>query len=510
MSVSTGERKPKMEQTLVKSEHLAKDFSGIYVLQDINVEIEKGEIFGIIGENGAGKSTFIKLLNGTYGPSRGTIQFDGETVHLSPSVSKHLGITTIPQEFNLVSDLTVYENIFLGQEYQRQLGFLDRKRMRLRTRELMQRLHADVSPEAEVSSLSVAEKQMVEIAKAVAFNSRLLIMDEPTTVLTPIEIRILFDLMRRLKEQGVTIIYISHKLKEVQRICDRVMVLRDGTFISLDPVENLDEHEMANRMVGREMTQIFPEKAVAKEEVVLEVEGLSVPNLLHDISFSLRKGEILGFAGLGGSGRTELSETIVGLRKKSSGIIRVRGSECEIKSPSDAIAQRIAYLPEDRQGAGILTGFDVTSNITLSSLRNYTKLLISRRKEQSKAQEYVKSFDIKAASLRTRLEFLSGGNQQKVSLAKSLDTNPSIFIFDEPTRGIDVSAKMQIFQFIRDLVDEGISCVFISSELEEIIGVCSRVLVMREGRIAGMLEDDRITEEEIMKLATGVSEGGWS
>ena len=372
----------------------------------------------------------------------------------------------------------------------------------------MDQLQADVAPDAEVNELSVAEKQMVEIAKAVAFNSRLLIMDEPTTVLTPIEIRVLFDLMRRLKEEGVTIIYISHKLKEVKEICDRVMVLRDGDFISLDPVENLDEHEMANRMVGRELTQIFPEKAIPGGEIALEVEGLSVPNLLHDVSFSLRKGEILGFAGLGGSGRTELSETIVGIRKKSVGVTRIHGSECEIRSPSDAIAHRIAYLPEDRQGAGILTSFDVTSNITLSSLKRYTKLLIRRKKELAKADEYVGSFDIKTTSLRTRLEYLSGGNQQKVSLAKCLDTNPSIFIFDEPTRGIDINAKMQIFQFIRALVDEGISCIFISSELEEVIGVCSRVLVMREGRIAGELENEAITEEAIMKLATGVIEGG--
>ncbi len=499
-----------MAKTLVKTEGLAKDFSGVYVLCDINIEIRQGEILGIIGENGAGKSTLIKLLNGTYTPSDGKITFDGEPVHLSPAVSKRLGITTIPQEFNLINDLTVYENIFLGQEYRRRFGLLDRSRMRQRTRELMEQLQADVPPTAEVRGLSVAERQMVEIAKAVAFNSRLLIMDEPTTVLTPIEIRILFDLMRRLKAQGVTIIYISHKLREVQEICDRVMILRDGEHISLDPVEDLDEHEMANRMVGREMTQIFPPKAVPGSEVVLEVNGLCVPGLLHDISFGLRKGEILGFAGLGGSGRTELAETVVGMRKKSVGTIVVHGTRREIRSPSDAIAHGIAYLPEDRQGAGILTSFDVVSNITLSSLRKYTRVLINRRRELAKAREYVEAFDIKTSSLRTRLEYLSGGNQQKVSLAKSLDTDPSIFFFDEPTRGIDINAKMQIFQFMHELVDKGISCVFISSELEEVIGVCNRVLVMREGHVAGILEDHRITEEEIMKLATGVTEGGVS
>jgi len=497
-----------MEHPLIRTEGLAKEFSGVRVLNDINAEIRPGEIFGIIGENGAGKSTFIKLLNGTYTPTEGKVFFEGEEVHLTVELAKHLGITTIPQEFNLISDLNVYENIFLGQEFRKRLSLLDRPRMKERTTELMESLRASVSPTAQIDSLSVAQKQMVEIAKASAFNSRLLIMDEPTTVLTPIEIDILFDLMARLREQNVTIIYISHKLKEVQRICDRVMVLRDGEFISVDPTDALDEHRMANRMVGREMTQVFPEKTLPENEVVLGVEHLTVPNVLQDISFELHKGEILGFAGLGGAGRTELAETIIGIRKKSEGSVTIRGERREIRSPSDAIRHRIAYLPEDRQGTGILTQFDVTTNITLSSLRKYSKGLIKHRLEEETAREYVNTFDIKTASLKARLESLSGGNQQKVSLAKSLDTDPEIFIFDEPTRGIDINAKMQVFSFIHKLVQEGISCIFISSELEEVIGMCSRVLVMREGRIAGELKGGAIGEESIMQLATGVTQGG--
>ena len=496
-----------MSDPLVRTVHLAKEFSGVRVLNDINIEIERGEVFGIIGENGAGKSTLIKLLNGTHFPSEGEIFFEGNRVHLNTAVAKNLGISTIPQEFNLVKDLNVYENIFLGREYRRRSGILDHRRMKRRAAELLKSLHADVSSTMKIEMCSVAEKQMVEIAKAVAYNSKLLIMDEPTTVLTPIEIGILFDLIRRLRADGVTIIYISHKLKEVRQVCDRVMVLRDGEFISLDAASDLDEHEMANKMVGRDLEQIFPPKPTPSKDVILRVENLSVPGLLHDISFELHKGEILGFAGLGGSGRTELAETIIGIRRKSAGTIFINGKKRSIRSPSDAIANRIAYLPEDRQGTGVLVDFSVTNNVTLGSLKKYSHILINHRKETSQTREYVKVFDIRTPSLRTKLRYLSGGNQQKVSLAKSLDSQPEIFIFDEPTRGIDINAKMHIFSFVHDLVESGISCIFISSELEEVIGVCNRVIVMREGHIAGNLTGSDINEEEIMQRATGVKQG---
>ncbi len=496
-----------MPDPLVRTVHLAKEFSGVRVLNDINIEIEQGEIFGIIGENGAGKSTLIKLLNGTHSPTEGEIFFEGEKVHLNTTVAKNLGISTIPQEFNLVKDLNVYENIFLGREYRHQVGLLDHRRMKRRATKLLQGLQADISPTMKIQTCSVAEKQMVEIAKAVAYNSKLLIMDEPTTVLTPIEIGILFDLIHRLRADGVTIIYISHKLKEVRQVCDRVMVLRDGEFISLDEVSDIDEHDMANKMVGRELEQIFPPKPTPTDEVVMRVEDLSVPGLLHNITFELCKGEILGFAGLGGSGRTELAETIIGIRRKSDGTVFINGKRRSIKSPSDAIANHIAYLPEDRQGTGVLVDFSVTSNITLGSLKKYSRILINHRKEAAQTRKYLKEFDIRTPSLKTKLRFLSGGNQQKVSLAKSLDSQPKIFIFDEPTRGIDINAKMHIFSFVHDLVESGISCIFISSELEEVIGVCNRVIVMREGRIAGDLVGSEINEEEIMQRATGVKQG---
>ncbi len=493
-----------MGDALIKTQGISKEFSGVRVLDNIDIEINRGEIFGIIGENGAGKSTLVKILSGIYTPTEGKVFFEGNEVDIKdPLHAKAIGISMIPQEFNLINELNVYENIFLGSEITRK-GFLNKREMKKRTVSLLEELKKSIHPEEKIERLSVAQKQMVEIAKAIAFNSKLLIMDEPTTVLTLNEIETLFDLMRNLKESGVTIIYISHKLKEVKEICDRVMVLRDGKTISISQTDEADEEEMARRMVGRELSQVFPEKVSPSEEIVFEVEGLSLHGLLEDISFDLRKGEILGFAGLVGAGRTELAETIIGIRKKDSGKISINGKSVEIRSPIDAVKNRIAYLSEDRQGSGVLTSFDMIKNTTLISLPSYSKILINNKLEKEKTKKYVDKFNIRAASLKTRLEFFSGGNQQKVSLAKSLDPEPEIFIFDEPTRGIDVNAKREIYRFINELVREGVSCILISSELEEIMGMCNRVIVMREGRIMGILEGEHINEEEIMLHATGL------
>ncbi|MBS3812959.1 sugar ABC transporter ATP-binding protein [Candidatus Bipolaricaulota bacterium] len=495
-----------MAESLVKTDSVAKEFSGVRVLDDISIDISEGEIFGIIGENGAGKSTLIKILNGIYQPTEGDLYFNGREIErMDPFRAKEMGISTIPQEFNLVEHLNVYENIFLGQEHQQKGLLLDRKKMEALTSDLMDELQANIPPDARIGELSVAQKQMVEIAKAVAYESRLLIMDEPTTVLTANEISVLFDLMRDLSDRGVTIIYISHKLKEVKEICGRVMVLRDGEFVGLYATDEISEHEMANMMVGRELNQMFPEVNPPRQEVAMEIKGLSEGDLVNDVNFHLKKGEILGFFGLVGAGRTELAETIIGVRDRTSGTIEIGGEGVEINSPRDAVNSGIAYLPEDRQNTGILTNFDLPSNITLISLRKYLRnLLINRKRELAKTRKYIDEFNIQTPSIRARLETLSGGNQQKVSLVKSLDTEPDIFIFDEPTRGIDVSAKMDVFTFINELVGAGISVIFISSELEEIIGMCNRVAVMREGEITGILEGDEINEEQIMYHATGL------
>jgi ribose transport system ATP-binding protein len=494
---------------LVKTEGITKEFSSVRVLDNISVEIRAGEVFGIIGENGAGKSTFIKILSGLYEPTAGKMWFGGDAIMMrGPADARRIGISLIPQEFNLVADLCVYENIFLGEELVAKNGFLDRKGMIDKTHDLLAELDAaTIDPQARIQNLSVAQKQMVEIAKAIAFESRLLIMDEPTTVLTSREIEVLFKLMERLKAKGVTLVYISHKLKEVKKICDRVMVLRDGAFICLEEAATMETDEMARRMVGRELKEIFPEKKPPSGDVVLSVRHLSVENLLRDISFELGKGEILGFAGLIGAGRTEVAETIMGLRRAASGDILVDGRPLIVKKPSDAVKAGISYLSEDRQGSGILTAFDIVKNTTIVSLKNYAKPFIDQKAETKKTNFYIDRFNVKAPSLSARLEQLSGGNQQKISLAKSIDTNPRIIIVDEPTRGIDVKAKHDIYAFIRELADSGLSVIFISSELEELIGMCDRVLVMKEGRIAGELSGQDVSEEEIMYFATGIKGG---
>jgi len=488
---------------------LSKQFSGVTVLDSVGVQIKSGTVLGVIGENGAGKSTFMKILTGIYDPTSGELLVNGSQVVIkTPADAKKLGISMIPQEFNLIDTLKVYENIFLGNEIQGKGPFLDRSEMIKRTREILTELNAGtIDPEAYISNLSVAQKQMVEIGKALNHESNLLIMDEPTTVLNSEEVHLLFTLVRKLREKGVSIIFISHKLREVKEICDEVLILRDGKQIQCTETSSMETEDMVRGMVGRDMSQIFPDKLPAVDDVHFSVKNLSVPGLLEDISFDLNKGEILGFAGLMGAGRTETAETIMGLRRKSTGTYFLDGNEIVINTPEDAINHRIAYLSEDRQKKGIILNFRIPQNISLISLKKYIKGLINSRKEQDAADDYVKKFNIKSASLKSQLRYLSGGNQQKVYLAKWMDTNPDILILDEPTRGIDVNARLEIYQFIQSLAKTGISCIVISSELEEIIGLCSRVIVMKDGRISGELKDDQLNEEDIMFYATGIKEG---
>lgn len=484
--------------------HINKVFSGVKVLNDINIDIRTGEVFGVLGENGAGKSTLLKIICGVYTPTSGTITLKGKPVSItSPMKAKRLGISMIPQEFNLIPTLTVFENIFLGSEIKKGV-LLDKKEMRNKTRQLLAELKTDLSPDALIAHLSVAEKQMVEIAKALVHESEILIMDEPTTVLTTVEVAVLFELIERLKEKGVTILFISHKLNEVKKICDRILVLRDGDQICVNDIEDVDEQDMAKKMVGRELSQVFPVKSFPEDQEVLRVEHLSDAKLLRDISFNLKKGELLGFSGLIGAGRTELVESIMGLRPRTTGDIYVGGDKARINSSADALNYNLAYLSEDRKGKGLVMNFGIPENISLISLKKYTNWFINKKKEQQSTQKYIQQFDIKAASLKAELDYLSGGNQQKVYLAKWMDTDPFILILDEPTRGIDVNAKKEIYYFINSLVTQGVSCILISSELEEIIGLCTRVLVMREGKIVGEMQGDRINEEEIMFSAAGV------
>lgn len=491
----------------IEAKGIAKEFSGVRVLDNINVGIRSGEIMGLIGENGAGKSTLIKILCGIYQPTEGEIFLDGHQVTVKDYLAaRSLGIGIVPQEFNLINHLAVYENIFLGNEIKKG-AFLDKAQMREKASAQMKALKMNVDVNQLVSNLSVAEKQMVEVSKAIMLNARVLIFDEPTTTLTSNEVEILFDLMRKLKADGVTMIFVSHKLHEIKTICDRLTVLRDGKLITVEEVSDVNEADIARQMIGREFSQVFPPKVEAdSEKTILEVEHLSVEGLINDVSFNLKHGEILGFAGLVGAGRTETMEALIGIRKISSGTIKVKGKQVLIRKPADAVQNRIAYMSEDRQGKGIEPDFDIPENMSLISMKwKYRKgFMIDKKSEDKAAQAYVQKFSIVAASRKMALRFFSGGNQQKVYLSRWMDTDPEILILDEPTRGIDVNAKHEIYEFIHSLAEQGISCIMISSEMEEIIGLCSRVYVMKEGQITNCLSGDDINEEEIMFNATGL------
>lgn len=493
-----------VDEPLLRLDSIKKDFSGVQVLHGISIDIVAGEVLGILGENGAGKSTLLKIINGIYHASSGMISIDGSPVEIrSPSDAKKHGIAMIPQEFNLVASLNVFENIFLGQEIKKGV-LLNKSSMRQRTVELLLMLDTELNPDALIEDLSVAEKQMVEIAKALVYDARILIMDEPTTVLTSLEVDVLFTLIDKLKAQGVTILFISHKLKEVKRLCDRLMILRDGNLVSLDNVSEINEQDMATKMVGRELNQIFPEKSISTKEVALKVSNLSLKGVVESIDFHVHKGEVLGFAGLVGSGRTEVAEAVMGIRKKQSGQVEVFGERVDIHDIKQAVQKGLAYLSEDRQGRGLIMGFDLTENVSLVSLSRYTKGLIRHKLARIKTEQYVSQFDIKAASLDTELQYLSGGNQQKVYLSKWMDTEPKILILDEPTRGVDVNTKKDIYHFIQNLTEQGLAVIVISSEMEELIGLAHRVMVMREGKLQGELEKEAITEQQIMLMAAGL------
>ena len=496
-------------ETLLEVKGLCKSYSEVRVLNHVSLSVKTGSVSGLIGENGAGKSTLIKCINGVTRPDSGEIVFAGQVLkRITIESALRRGIVTIPQEFNLANEMSVRENIFLGHELKYGGVFLDHAAMRKRTRELLDRLDSRISPDAEVSTLSIAEKQLVEIARALNRTCRLLIMDEPSTVLNPPEVENLFRIMRAMRDDGISIIYVSHKLNEVKEICDSVSVLRDGEFVCEKPTAELSAKEMANLMVGRELSRIFPPKPAAPPDggtPALELDGITLNKLVRNASLTLRRGEILGLAGLGGSGRTELAEAVYGIRKIVSGRILVNGKVVRIKSPAQAVSSGIAYLTEDRQSSGIIHSFPLAWNCSLISLRKYcVGSFIRKKKENAAASEYIRRFEIRTTSGAAPIGELSGGNQQKGAIAKSLDPAPEIFIFDEPTRGIDIKSRSDIYFFISELARCGMACLIISSDLEEVIGLCRRVAVMREGTVAGVLADEHVNEKEIMYLATGV------
>ncbi|HBG01629.1 MAG TPA: ABC transporter ATP-binding protein [Firmicutes bacterium] len=499
-----------MTEFALHTKAISKSYGSVPVLFDVDFDLKKGEIHALIGENGAGKSTLVKIIAGYHQQTSGQLFRNGKevTFHNVRDADLH-GITMIHQEFNLANDLTVEENIFLGKEL-RKGRLLDKATMRLHSADILRKLGTEIQTGTRVQDLSVPDKQMVEIAKALAFNSEILIMDEPTAVLTTSETDVLFQIIRGLSDHGVSIVYISHKLDEVKQLADRVTVLRDGYKITTENVSDVTEDDMARLMVGRELSDLFPEKHVlAAQSPVLEARGVSCPKYVHDVSFTLHKGEILGFAGLIGAGRTELMECIVGLRQRSSGSVLYEGKPLSPSSYAEAVESKIAYLSEDRKGKGLFTSMSLTHNVTVLSLKNHLTNLgfLDSKKEEATLDKVTEEFEVRSPSRRALLSMLSGGNQQKIALGKMMQINPEIVILDEPTRGIDVGTKQQVYFFIRDLVEQGTSCILVSSELGEVISLCDRVLIMRSGAIAGELTGDEITEEEVMLYATGVKGG---
>lgn len=477
-------------------------FGPIQVLHGVDFDLRAGEVHALIGENGAGKSTTMKILGGYLQPTSGTIFLDGKEVAFASSrEAEDRGIVMIHQEFNLASQLSVEENIFLGRELKRG-PFLDHRAMRAESRRLLKRLNCTVDPRARISDISVPNRQMVEIAKALGRNARVLIMDEPTAVLTAREARILLELVTQLRSDGAAILYTSHKLDEVAQIADRITVLRDGRKV-LEAPAGISADAMAEAMVGRELSDLYPPKATPQEEIVLKVSGFTVPGLVRNASFALRRGEVLGFAGLVGSGRTELMEGIVGLRP-AQGRIEVGGVLLKGGSIMAARKAGVVYLTEDRKDKGLLLGKSLRENLTLLALDRFTHLLVDNAAEDEALTRAFDEFDIRAGDRNMNAGNLSGGNQQKLLLAKTMLAEPDIVIIDEPTRGIDIGTKQQIYSFIGALATAGKSVIVISSELPEVIGISNRVIVMRSGAIVGELEGEDINENAVVRLAMGV------
>lgn len=496
-----------MSDSILRFENISKTFPGVKALNNISFEIRRGDVHVLLGENGAGKSTLIKILTGVYQADEGgAIYLNGESVYLSdPLHSRKLGIGTVFQENSLIPHLSVAENVFLTREPRNAAGLIDWKRMYGECDRWIRELGVNhINPRTQVRRLSVADQQIVEIVKVFSQNPSIVILDEPTSSLSENEIQNLFHIITTLKEKGVTFIYVSHRMEEIKQIGDRATIFRDGSLTGeIDDCKTADMDEVINMIVGRTLDEKFPRRESHIGEVALEVRGIQVPNTIYDISFQVHKGEVLGLSGLVGSGRTSTAKAIVGAIPRTAGDILIDGEPVKIHAPSDAIAHGIGYLPEDRKFEGLLLTKSVKENITLPSLkRKFRKgCILDGRKERAAAEEFRKKLRIKTPNINRLSKFLSGGNQQKVVFAKWLCSEASIYIFDEPTRGIDIGAKSEIYQIINDLVAQGAAVIVISSELPEILGICDRILVMRDGRITANIARCDATQEKIMSYS---------
>ncbi len=490
-----------MPDPILSLRNVTKIYPGVVALNNFSIDFEKGEIHALLGENGAGKSTLIKIISGAIEPDSGTVQIDNQRyARMTPAQSRDLGVAVIYQEFSLVEPLSVAQNVFLGTRD----GLLtDYKAIKEQTRKIFQEMLVDIDPSAPVRTLSPAKKQLVEIAKAISRNARILIMDEPSAPLSASEVETMFRIIAKLKQDGVTIIYISHRIEELFRISDRVTVMRDGCFVATLQTSQTDRRALISLEVGRELREFYPRRTASLGEVVLEVRNLSGIGD-RDISFSVRRGEILGVAGLVGSGRTEMATMLYGLAQKDSGEVWVYGKKVEISSPDQSIQHGIGLIPEDRKHLGCLIRSDIRFNISLSVFNKLSRWSIVNSKQLDRiVRYYAEKLSIRAPSLQQRVQNLSGGNQQKVVLAKTLAADTNILIFDEPTRGIDVGAKQEIYHLMVDLVNQGKAIIMISSEMEELLGMSDRLIVLSEGKLMGEVPKERFDQRHVLELASG-------
>jgi ABC-type sugar transport system ATPase subunit len=494
-----------MGSSLLEMSGITKQFLGVYALKDANLELKSGEVHALLGENGAGKSTLMKVLGGIYSLDEGSISIEGKEVKIdSVKDAKHYGISIIHQEIVLVPYLSIAENIYLGKEPLKKSGFIDKKMMFDDAQKLLDDFGMELSASILVDDLTVAQQQMIEIIKAVSFNSKIIVMDEPTSSLTEKEVRFLFRTIRNLKEQGVGIVYISHRMNELFEITDRITVMRDGTYIGTVTTKDTSNDKLISMMVGRELSNYYIKDSSYTEESILKVNQLTKKGIVKNASFELKKGEILGFSGLVGAGRSELMKCIFGLESFEQGEINVNGQKVVIKNPNDAIKNKIAYVTENRKEEGLFLIQSVQYNITIKILHEFMRFLkVNSKYENKETNQYIKGLSIKTTGAEQEVKNLSGGNQQKVLISRWLATNPQVLILDEPTRGVDVGAKAEIYSIMNKLAKDGVSIIMVSSDLPEVINMSDRVAVMCKGEIKAILNKDQFSQETIMHYATG-------
>ena len=491
------------EQYLLEMKHICKSFPGVKALQDVSFQLRAGEVHALLGENGAGKSTLIKVLGGIYIAEEGEIYIDGKKVEIDGvRAAQSNGIAIIHQELVLVPYMTVAENIFLGREHGKG-RFVNHESMAREAQALLDQYQMNINAETLIKDLTIAQQQMVEIVKAISFNSKILVMDEPTSSISDKEVGFLFETMRTLTKKGVGIVYISHKMSELEEICDRVTVMRDGTYVGTKEVKDTSKDELVAMMVGRELTNYYTRDFVSSNEVVLKCENISDGKMARGVSFEVRKGEIIGFAGLVGAGRSEVMKCIFGLTKNSTGDIYMDGKKIQIHSPIDAVKYGIALVPENRKSEGLYKVQSVRFNSTIQVLKDFIKgIRVNLNKEEQITQKYIDMMSTKTPSQEQVIGNLSGGNQQKVMIGRWLATNPKVLILDEPTRGVDVGAKSEIYAIMNELAKQGMAIIMISSELPEILNMSDRIYVMRDGKVRGCFNhSEGVTQEDIMRLA---------